>query len=183
MYGFDAWSNPISNSCTKKKERFWIVTSLYSEFYPYLLYYNISRTMEGMQASVNKSWNALTRCIRGWKKCWHLQVLVCKTRMDIYTGPRLICEERKHQAVLWVLICTVHLAVFSYHVYASLAKWIVFVYELNGCGFESRCSYLNFRYRACFEQGVPWHSGNYRVRSHSETCTWHGKNKQTKQGC
>ena len=39
----------------------------------------------------------------------------------------------------------------------------VFVYELNGCGFESRCSYLNFRFRACFEQGVPWHSGNYRV--------------------
>ena len=29
------------------------------------------------------------------------------------------------------------------------------VYELGGCGFESRCSYLNFRYRACFEQGGP----------------------------
>ena len=24
-----------------------------------------------------------------------------------------------------------------------------------GCGFESRCSHLNFRIRACFEQGVP----------------------------
>ena len=24
---------------------------------------------------------------------------------------------------------------------------------------------LNFRYSACFEQGVPWHSGNYRVDS------------------
>ena len=36
---------------------------------------------------------------------------------------------------------------------ASLPKW-VFVYELSGCGFESRWSHLNFRYRACDEQGV-----------------------------
>ena len=35
----------------------------------------------------------------------------------------------------------------------------MFVYELSGCGFESRCSHLNFRYRACFKQGDPWHSG------------------------
>ena len=34
----------------------------------------------------------------------------------------------------------------------------VFVYEMSGCGFESRCCHLNFRYGACFEQGVPWHS-------------------------
>ena len=34
----------------------------------------------------------------------------------------------------------------------------VFVYELSGCWFESRCSHLNFRSRAGFEQGVPWHS-------------------------
>ena len=31
----------------------------------------------------------------------------------------------------------------------------VFVYEASGCGFESRCGHLNFRYGACFEQGVP----------------------------
>ena len=37
---------------------------------------------------------------------------------------------------------------------------------------------LNFRCRACFEQTVPWHSGNYRVWIHSETCTWHSKNIQ-----
>ena len=51
-----------------------------------------------------------------------------------------------------------------------------FVYELNGSGFESRCSHLKFIFRACFKQGVPWHSGNYRVWIHSETRTWHGKN-------
>ena len=52
----------------------------------------------------------------------------------------------------------------------------MFVYKLSGCGFESRCCHLNFRYRACFEQKVPWHSGNSRVWTHSETCTWHDKN-------
>ena len=47
---------------------------------------------------------------------------------------------------------------------------------LIGSGFESSCSHLNFRFRACFEQGVPWHSGNYRVWFHCETRTWHDKN-------
>ena len=28
-------------------------------------------------------------------------------------------------------------------------------WEISGCGFESRCSHLNFRYGGCFEQGVP----------------------------
>ena len=52
------------------------------------------------------------------------------------------------------------------------------VYELSGCGFESSCSHLNFRFRACFEPGVPWHSGSYRVGIHSEMRTWHNKNIQ-----
>ena len=55
----------------------------------------------------------------------------------------------------------------------------VFVYDLSGCGFEPRCSHLNFRFRACFEQGVLWYSGNYRVWMHSETRTWHDKNIQS----
>ena len=54
----------------------------------------------------------------------------------------------------------------------------VFVYELSGSGFKSSCSHLTFRFRACFEQRVPWHSGNYRVWIHSETRTWHDKNIQ-----
>ena len=36
----------------------------------------------------------------------------------------------------------------------SLNGW-VFVYKLSDCGFQSRCSHLNFRFHACFEQGVP----------------------------
>ena len=71
---------------------------------------------------------------------------------------------------------------YSQHSSIIWPVWLngwVFVYELNGCGFESRYSHLNFRYRACFEQGVPWHSGNYRVWIHSETRTWYDKNIQT----
>ena len=30
----------------------------------------------------------------------------------------------------------------------------VLIYELSGCGFESRCCHLNFRNHACFEQGL-----------------------------
>ena len=36
----------------------------------------------------------------------------------------------------------------------------VFVYKLSGSEFEWRCNHLNFRYPVCFEQGVPWRSGN-----------------------
>ena len=55
----------------------------------------------------------------------------------------------------------------------------MFVYELSGCGFESSCSHLNFRFHACFEQGIYWHSGKYGVWIHSETRTWHDKNIQS----
>ena len=74
--------------------------------------------------------------------------------------------------------------------HVSVSKWIhtpvwlngwVFVYELSGCGFESSCSHLNFRFRACFEQGVPWDSGNYGVWIHSETCTWHDMTLQSRK--
>ena len=44
---------------------------------------------------------------------------------------------------------------------------------------ESSCSHLTFRFRACLEQGVPWHSGNNRVWIHAETRTWNDKNIQS----
>ena len=37
----------------------------------------------------------------------------------------------------------------------------------------------NFRFGTFFEQGVPWHSGSYRVWIHYETCTWHDNNIQS----
>ena len=39
----------------------------------------------------------------------------------------------------------------------------VFIYKQSGFGFESCCCHLNFRDCACFEQGVPWLSGNHIV--------------------
>ena len=98
------------------------------------------------------------------------------------------CNWPTDWAMLWVLISTVHLAMYvlimsltcfrvnSHFVF--LFYW-VFVYELSGCGFESRCSHLNFRYRACFEQGIPWHLGNYRVWIPSEIHRRHNKNIQS----
>ena len=67
----------------------------------------------------------------------------------------------------------------QFHHLASLSNGRVFVYELSACAFESSCSLLNSRFSACFEQGVPWHSGNYRVWIHSKTRTWHDKNIQS----
>ena len=37
---------------------------------------------------------------------------------------------------------------------ASFDKWLSVRLQLSGCVFMSRCSHLNFRYRACFKQGV-----------------------------
>ena len=72
-------------------------------------------------------------------------------------------------AVLWVLICTMHLTVYHCHACSSniwpvcINGWM-FIYQLSGCGFESCCYHLNFKYNTCFEQGVPWHLGNYNYR-------------------
>ena len=85
--------------------------------------------------------------------------------------------------MFWVLICTVHLTVCSCHVTYAFPVWpnnLLLVYKLSGSEFESSCSHLNFRFRAYFEQGVPRHSGNYRVWIHPETRTWHDKNIQKK---
>ena len=51
-----------------------------------------------------------------------------------------------------------------------------FVDKLSSCRFESCCRHLKFMFRDCFEEGVPWHSGNYRVWVNSKTRTWHDKN-------
>ena len=71
---------------------------------------------------------------------------------------------------------------YSQHSLSIWPVWLnvwVFVYELCGFEFKSRCSHLNFRFCACFEQGVPWYLCNCRVWIHSETLTWHDKNIQS----
>ena len=50
----------------------------------------------------------------------------------------------------------------------------------SGVGFWGEISlFTTVLFRTCFEQGVPWHSGNHRLWVHSETGTWHDKNIQS----
>ena len=42
---------------------------------------------------------------------------------------------------------------------------VAYEFRFNLCP-ESRCSHWIFRYRTCFEQGVPWHASNFRVKIH-----------------
>ena len=72
--------------------------------------------------------------------------------------------------------CSQHSSIIQ----VTLAKWLSVRLWTKWLWFESICSHLNFRFPACFEQGVPWHSGNYRVWIHSEMCTWHDKNLEGK---
>ena len=70
---------------------------------------------------------------------------------------------------------------YSQHSSIIWPVWLdgwVFVYELSGSGFESSYSHLNFRFYACFKQGVPWHACNFGVWIRAGTRTWHDKNMQ-----
>ena len=84
----------------------------------------------------------------------------------IRTYSQMHCTDKysQHSSIIWPV---------------WLNDW-VFIYELSGCGFESSCSHLNFRFCARFKQGTPWHSGNYRVWIHSEMRMWPDKNMQLK---
>ena len=68
-----------------------------------------------------------------------LQTKLQSESNKIRTQKQLVCTQTLNHWPVW------------------LNGW-VFVYELSGCGFESCCCHLNFRYGACFKQGVPWHS-------------------------
>ena len=61
----------------------------------------------------------------------------------IYSQTHQTDKYSHHSSIIWLI---------------WLNDW-VFVYELSGCGFASRCCHLNVSHGACFEQGVPWYSG------------------------
>ena len=100
---------------------------------------------------------------------------------------RITWSDYKHHNTLKALVCIApnsRRRTDKYSQYSSIIwpVWLngwVFVCELSGCGLESRCSHLNFRFCASFEQGAPWHSGNYRVWIHAETRRWHDNNIQS----
>ena len=82
----------------------------------------------------------------------------------IRTYNEMQCTDKhsRHSSIIWTV---------------WLNGWVV-AYELSGCWIESHCSLLVLRCGVCFEQGVPWHSGIYRVWIHSETHNWSDKNIQ-----
>ena len=51
--------------------------------------------------------------------------------------------------------------------FAKPVKWMTCVVSAYLYGIH-----LNFGYRTCFEKGVSWNSGNYRVYIHSVMSTW-----------
>ena len=99
--------------------------------------------------------------------------------MPIKTGwrdaPLAFCNLAKHVNIICGSnsIQTHNYLVRKRTKFAKLAKWLTCVVSTYLYGIH-----LNFRYRACFEEDVPWHSGNYRVYIHSEMRTWHDNNIQ-----
>ena len=97
----------------------------------------------------NEIWtqNHLARIFQATIECRFSMKRVCDVIIT-YSQMHLLHKCSQHNSIIWSVWLNVK----------------VFVYESNGCGFESRCYHLkNFRYCACFEQGVPWHSNNYMV--------------------
>ena len=132
------------------------------------------------------NWLVVTRCTTGYGESWN--------RLQTATGlePRTTLVINKYSTVWpnWPKATTecgftlkrVHDMIRTYsQMQHSSIIWpvslncSVFIYELSDCGFESPYSHLNFKFCACFEQGVPWHSGKYIVWIHSETRTWYDK--------
>ena len=108
---------------------------------------------------------------------WHLletrsslsfrQTIKCRFTLKLL-GDMIIIYSQMHRADKYSQHCSI--------IWPVWLNGSVFVYELSGYGFESSCGYLNFRFRSYFEQGFPWHPGNYRVWIYSETRTWHDNN-------
>ena len=74
---------------------------------------------------------------------------------------------------------------YKYLRHISIIWWVwlstwMYVSGISSFEFESSCCYLIFTFFACFKQDASWYSGNYRVWTHSETCTWNEKNIKSK---
>ena len=70
---------------------------------------------------------------------WKLKRLTLKfvcDKIKTYCQMHHTNRHSQHSSIIWQV---------------GLNGW-VFVYELGGCGFQSRCNHLNFRYRACLSK-------------------------------
>ena len=61
--------------------------------------------------------------------------------------------------------CTVQISILRTRLnhLARLAKWLSVYLRTKWFWVRSLLQYLNFKCHASFEQGVPWHSGNYTI--------------------
>ena len=64
---------------------------------------------------------------------------------------------------------------FNLHI---LAKWLIVRLWTKWLWFRVQLQSLKLQILHLLWARVPWHSGNYRVRIHSEVHTWRGKNIQ-----
>ena len=137
-------------------------THLYSAFDCMFLSFQVRVSDKDFQAFRFSDFHVRVSDIQATIECWFTLKGV-RDMLRAYSQMHRTDKYSRHSPVIWP---------------AWPNGWL-FVYELSGCGFGSSCSHLNSRFRVCFEQGVPWHSGNYRVWIHSETRTWHDKNIQS----
>ena len=112
-------------------------------------------------------------------RIWTHNHLVCKPTLNHLAKPTkwsgCVVSPYLHDALDCMLL-SCHVGVSDWIYTLQLLE----LYELSGCRFKSHCCHLNFRYRACFEEEVPWYSGNCSVQIQSETRTWHDNNIQSK---
>ena len=70
-------------------------------------------------------------------ECGFTLKLVCDMIIT-YSQMRDTDKHSQHSSIIWLI----------------WLNGLVFIYELSGCGFESCCSHLNFRYGACLRQTI-----------------------------
>ena len=102
-------------------------------------------------------WNAKWTCIEIEVRCSHLKLryrpyfeefLGIQTTIEYgFTLKRVRDMIRTHSQ----MHCTDKYSQHSSIIWPVWPNGWVFIYELSGCGFEARCSHLNFRCRPYFE--------------------------------
>ena len=128
-----------------------------------IVYELISCEFESLCCHLNFRYDACVEQEVPWHSGnYRVEIHLKLVRAIIITYSQMHCTYKlsQHSSIIWPV---------------SLNGWVL-VYKLYGCGFETRCCDVNFNNGACFEQGIPWHSGNFRVEIHSETRMWHDNN-------
>ena len=86
---------------------------------------------------------------------WRLQrarsSLTFRKTIDCGFTPKLVRDIRITYSLMHR---TCKFSQLSSIIWSLWLNYCLFIYELGGCGFESRCCHLKFRYGPCFKQSV-----------------------------